>query len=168
MIIYIRKVDAFRTTQAMWAVSSSYGPTEVVTCAGFFGSSFVRNRAWEGALVMPKKRFSAEPIVMLLRQIEVLLSQGKVAPVACRDGIGSRAIIAGGRNTVGWSLISPRKIPAPNRSHYEPRSPAGCCRGDRWRTTSEWPLRPYDRNSMTDGTSAMIDPVAARDRLIAR
>jgi putative transposase len=34
---------------------------------------------------MPKKRFSAEQIVTLLRQIEVTMSQGKSAPVACRD-----------------------------------------------------------------------------------
>ena len=34
---------------------------------------------------MPKKRLSAERIVVLLRQIEVLMSQGKAAPVACRE-----------------------------------------------------------------------------------
>ena len=34
---------------------------------------------------MPKKRFSAEKIVVLLRQIEVLMAQGKPTPVACRD-----------------------------------------------------------------------------------
>ena len=34
---------------------------------------------------MPKKRFSAEQIVTLLRQIEVSMSQGKAAPIACRD-----------------------------------------------------------------------------------
>ncbi|ABQ33475.1 Putative transposase IS3/IS911 family (plasmid) [Bradyrhizobium sp. BTAi1] len=34
---------------------------------------------------MPKKRFNAEQIVVLLRQIEVLMSQGKAAPVACRE-----------------------------------------------------------------------------------
>jgi putative transposase len=34
---------------------------------------------------MPKKRFSAEQIVALLRQIEVLMSQGRAAPVACRE-----------------------------------------------------------------------------------
>jgi putative transposase len=34
---------------------------------------------------MPKKRFSAEQIVMLLRQIEVSMAQGKSAPGACRD-----------------------------------------------------------------------------------
>jgi len=33
---------------------------------------------------MPKKRLSAERIVVLLRQIEVLMSQGKAAPVACQ------------------------------------------------------------------------------------
>ena len=33
----------------------------------------------------PKKRFSAEQIVTVLRQIEVLMSQGKAAPVACRE-----------------------------------------------------------------------------------
>jgi putative transposase len=34
---------------------------------------------------MPKKRFKAEQIVVLLRQIEMLMSQGKAAPVACRE-----------------------------------------------------------------------------------
>jgi transposase-like protein len=34
---------------------------------------------------MPKKRFKAEQIVVLLRQIEVSMSQGKAAPVACRE-----------------------------------------------------------------------------------
>ena len=34
---------------------------------------------------MPKKRVKAEQIVVLLRQIEVLMSQGKAAPVACRE-----------------------------------------------------------------------------------
>ncbi len=34
---------------------------------------------------MPKKKFNAEQIVVLLRQIEVMMSQGKAAPVACRE-----------------------------------------------------------------------------------
>ena len=39
---------------------------------------------------MPKKRFSAEQIVVVLRQIEVLMSQGKATPVACREaGLGA-------------------------------------------------------------------------------
>jgi putative transposase len=43
---------------------------------------------------MPKKRFSAEQIVILLRQIEVLISQGKSAPIACRDaGISQQSCV---------------------------------------------------------------------------
>ncbi len=34
---------------------------------------------------MPKKRFSAEQIVTLLRQIEVSMARGNATPVACRD-----------------------------------------------------------------------------------
>jgi putative transposase len=34
---------------------------------------------------MPKKRFGAEQIVTLLRQIEVLMAQDKSAPEACRE-----------------------------------------------------------------------------------
>jgi putative transposase len=40
---------------------------------------------WQRSLEMPRKRFSAEQIVVLFRQIEVLMSQGKAAPVACRE-----------------------------------------------------------------------------------
>jgi hypothetical protein len=41
--------------------------------------------AWKGAWVVPKKRFSTEQIVTLLRQIEVSMAQGNATPVACRD-----------------------------------------------------------------------------------
>ena len=34
---------------------------------------------------MPKKRFGAEQIVTLLRQIEVSMAQDKSTPVGCRD-----------------------------------------------------------------------------------
>jgi hypothetical protein len=34
---------------------------------------------------MPKKKFSPEQIVTLLRQIEVACAQGKSVPVACRE-----------------------------------------------------------------------------------
>ena len=34
---------------------------------------------------MPKKRFSAEQIMTLLRQIEVSMAQGSATPVACRE-----------------------------------------------------------------------------------
>ena len=46
---------------------------------------------------MPKKPFSAEQIVVILRQIEVLMSQGKGAPVACREaGISQLLSLAEG------------------------------------------------------------------------
>ena len=55
---------------------------------------------------MPKKRFSAEQIVVVLRQIEVLMSQGKAAPVACREaGISQQSYYRGGKNTAALSLI---------------------------------------------------------------
>ncbi len=34
---------------------------------------------------MPRKRFSSEQIVTKLRQIEVLLAQGKSLPVVCKE-----------------------------------------------------------------------------------
>jgi putative transposase len=34
---------------------------------------------------MPKNRFSAEQIVVMFRQIEVLMSQGNTVAVACRE-----------------------------------------------------------------------------------
>jgi putative transposase len=34
---------------------------------------------------MPKRRFSAEQIVMLHRQIEVAMGQGKSAQMVCRE-----------------------------------------------------------------------------------
>jgi len=34
---------------------------------------------------MPKEGFGAEQIVTLLRQVEVLMAQGKPAPEACRE-----------------------------------------------------------------------------------
>jgi putative transposase len=35
---------------------------------------------------MPKKTFTPEQIVAKLRQIEVLVSQGKTVPLACKEG----------------------------------------------------------------------------------
>jgi putative transposase len=43
---------------------------------------------------MPKKRFSAEQIVTLLRQIEVAMGQGKSIQIACRDaGISEQTYV---------------------------------------------------------------------------
>jgi putative transposase len=50
---------------------------------------------------MPKKRFSAEQIVTLLRQIEVLMSQGKMAPVVCREAGISQQSYYGWRKEYG-------------------------------------------------------------------
>ena len=56
---------------------------------------------------MPKKRFSAEQIVTLLRQIEVAMAQGKSARLrAGRPVSRSRVITAGARSMAG--LISIR------------------------------------------------------------
>ena len=48
---------------------------------------------------MPKKRFSAEQVVTLLRQIEVLIAQGKSAPVSnnilCQRRSVTRPMIVG-------------------------------------------------------------------------
>ena len=34
---------------------------------------------------MPKKVYAPEPIVAVLRQIEVAIAQGKTTPIACRE-----------------------------------------------------------------------------------
>jgi hypothetical protein len=54
---------------------------------------------------MPKKRFSAEQIVMLPRQIEVSLAQGKSTPVACRDAGISQHYGRSATNSLGSSNI---------------------------------------------------------------
>lgn len=63
--------------------------------------------SWKGALVMPKKRFSAEQIVVMLRQIEVLLSQGKSPPVACREAGISQQSYYRWRNEYGVLILLP-------------------------------------------------------------
>ena len=72
---------------------------------------------------MPKKRFSAEQVVTLLRQIEVLIAQGKSAPVACREagisqqsyyradaslelGAGAKVLIGGSHRSVALQPLS--------------------------------------------------------------
>jgi putative transposase len=55
---------------------------------------------------MPKKRFSAEQIVTLLRQIEVLMAQSKTAPKACGGaGISQQSFYRWPRNTVALRSI---------------------------------------------------------------
>ena len=60
---------------------------------------------------MPKKRFSAEQIVILLRQIEVLISQGKSAPIACRDaGIWQQSYYRWRKEYGGLELDQARRM----------------------------------------------------------
>ena len=60
---------------------------------------------------MPKKRFSAEQIVILLRQIEVLISQGKSAPIACRDaGISQQSYYRWRKEYGGLELDQARRL----------------------------------------------------------
>ena len=60
---------------------------------------------------MPKKRFSAEQIVVMLRQIEVLMSQGKAAPVACREaGISQQSYYRWRKEYGGLDLDQARRM----------------------------------------------------------
>ena len=60
---------------------------------------------------MPKKRFSAEQIVILLRQIEILISQGKSAPIACRDaGISQQSYYRWRKEYGGLELDQARRL----------------------------------------------------------
>ena len=60
---------------------------------------------------MPKKRFSAEQIVTLLRQIEVLIAQGKSAPEACRDaGISQQSYYRWRKEYGGLDLDQARRM----------------------------------------------------------
>ena len=60
---------------------------------------------------MPKKRFSAEQIVTVLRQIEVLMSQGKAALVACREaGISQQSYYRWRKEYGGLELDQARRM----------------------------------------------------------
>jgi transposase-like protein len=60
---------------------------------------------------MPKKRFSAEQIVMLLRQIEVATAQGKSIPVACREaGISDQSFYRWRKEYGGLDLDQAQKM----------------------------------------------------------
>ncbi len=60
---------------------------------------------------MPKKRFSAEQIVTLLRQIEVSMAQGKSAPIACREaGISEQSYYRWRKEYGGLDLDQARRM----------------------------------------------------------
>jgi hypothetical protein len=58
-------------------------------------------------LVMPKRRFSAEQIVPLLRQIEGSMGQGNSTQIACQDAIIPEALAA---DTLFWASLAPIQI----------------------------------------------------------
>jgi hypothetical protein len=73
-----------------------------------FWTKQCENMSLERSLVMPKKRFSAEQIATVLRQIEVMVLQGKAAPVACREAGISQQSYSRWRKEYGvLSLIRP-------------------------------------------------------------
>ncbi len=60
---------------------------------------------------MPKKRYSPEQIVMLLRQVEVATAQGKSIPVACREaGISDQSFYRWRKEYGGLDLDQARKM----------------------------------------------------------
>jgi len=60
---------------------------------------------------MPKKRFSAEQVMTLLRQIEVLIAQGKSAPVACREaGISQQSYYRWRKEYGGLEIDQARRM----------------------------------------------------------
>ena len=67
---------------------------------------------------MPRKRFSAEQIVVLLRQIEVLMSQGKAAPVACREaGISQQSYYRWRKEYGGLEVDQAKRMKEPEREN---------------------------------------------------
>ena len=77
---------------------------------------------------MPKKRFSAEQIVTLLRQIEVSMVQGKPTPVACRDaGISQQSYYRGDVSSNNDDLVDH----AAKRGTNWSISSGGSCPSDR-------------------------------------
>jgi putative transposase len=60
---------------------------------------------------MPKKTFTPEQIVGKLRQIEVLMSQGKTVPLACKDsGITDQTYYRWRREYGGLQLEQAKKL----------------------------------------------------------
>jgi len=60
---------------------------------------------------MPKKTFTPEQIVATLRQIEVLLSQGKRVPLACKEaGIAEQTYYRWRKEYGGLKLEQARKL----------------------------------------------------------
>ena|SRR3972149_2888381 len=73
---------------------------------------------------MPKKRFSSEQIVTKLRQIEVLLAQGKALAVTCREAEISEQLRDECLNQeIFYSLKEAQVVVEEWRRHYNTRRP---------------------------------------------
>ena len=60
---------------------------------------------------MPKKRFSSDQIVLLLRQIEVAMGQGKAAAIACREaGVSEQTFYRWRKEYGGLDLDQARRM----------------------------------------------------------
>jgi len=60
---------------------------------------------------MAKKRFSAEQIVVLLRQIELSMGQGKSTPLACREaGISEQSYYRWRKEYGGLQLEQAKRL----------------------------------------------------------
>jgi len=60
---------------------------------------------------MPKKRFSAEQIVVLLRQIEVAMGQGKSTQIACREaGISEQSFYRWRKEYGGLEIYQAKRM----------------------------------------------------------
>jgi putative transposase len=81
---------------------------------------------------MPKKRFSAEQIVVLLRQIEVLMSQGNAAPVACREaGISQQSYYRWRKEYGGLEIDQAKRMKDLERENVRLSASSPICR---WRS----------------------------------
>jgi hypothetical protein len=102
---------------------------------------------------MPKKRFSAEQIVVVLRQIEVLMSQGKAAPVACRE--------AGISQQTTRRMPQRRDLLQPKGSHRRHRAMAQALQHDQaaliagLQTASATDIQPVPRAPRSGGGDAI-------------
>ena len=71
---------------------------------------------------MPKRTFTPEQSVGKLRQIEVLVSQGKTAPVACREaGIVDQTYYRWRREYGGLQLEQAKKLKEPQKANAQLR-----------------------------------------------
>jgi putative transposase len=67
---------------------------------------------------MPRKRFSPEQIVTLLRQIEVATAQGKSISIACREaGISDQSYFRWRKEYGGLDLDQAKKMKALEREN---------------------------------------------------